>query len=65
MRSERVRGMSPINKATRARILRSLLIRADSGDVEAAEALVRLSIEQDRVKQTSPDSATAQSQVAA
>ena len=65
MRSERVRGMKPINRATRARILRSLLIRADAGDVAAAEALVRLSIEQDRVKQTSPDSADHAEQAAA
>lgn len=43
--SSRVR---PLSVRTRRRLLRDLLRRADAGEVAAAEALVRLSVEAER-----------------
>jgi hypothetical protein len=38
-------GVSPLSTATRRRLLVGLLHRAEGGDVPAAEALIRLSME--------------------
>lgn len=44
------RGADPLSVATRRRLLAGMLARADAGDVEAAEALVRLSIAQEAAR---------------
>jgi hypothetical protein len=47
-RQKRVRGShgpSPLSAATRKRLLAGLLHRAETGDVQAAEALIRLGLE--------------------
>ena len=41
-------GVPPLGRAYRRRLLLELQLRADAGDVQATEALVRLSIEIER-----------------
>ena len=41
-------GVPPLGRAYRRRLLLALQRRADAGDVQAAEALVRLSMEAER-----------------
>ncbi|HYD68507.1 hypothetical protein [Azospirillum sp.] len=45
------RGATPLAAATRRRLLKGLLVRAEQGDVLAAEALIRLSLEAERIAQ--------------
>jgi hypothetical protein len=44
--SDRRRRSSPLSASVRRRLLRELLMRAERGDVAAAESLVRLSLAQ-------------------
>ena len=41
-------GALPLSKRTRLRMLNDLMRRADAGDADAAAALVRLSLENER-----------------
>ncbi len=45
-------GTLPLSRASRRRLLGRLVARADQGDVAACEALVRLSIQAERLGQS-------------
>ena len=46
-------GVPPLSASTRKRLLKALLDKAEAGDVPAAEALIRLSLLNERVKKAS------------
>ncbi len=56
-------GVPPLGRAYRRRLLLEFQRRADAGDVQATEALVRLSIEIERGAKVGAEDTTARSTV--